>query len=145
MSDHDPSQHQNILESRKQTDCSDHEKRLIGVEHASQSIKAMLETQDGKLDRILEKISRIDILEEKHSTHQADITRAHRKIELLEAAHNVELDVVAKRVDELSVESRKFMNETNGMARMAWIIWTMMGSGLALMLVKVLFFSSKLV
>ena len=132
---------QDVLERRKQTDCENHERRLIGVEHTSESIKVMMESVNIKLDKILEKVNRIDILEEKHSTQQADITRAHRKIELLETAHNVEIDTMSKRVDELSVESRKFMNETNGMARMAWIVWTMMGSGLVVMLVKVLFFS----
>ena len=132
---------QDVLERRKQTDCENHERRLIGVEHVTTEIQKSIGSMVDKLDKILEKVNRIDILEEKHSTQQADITRAHRKIEMLETAHNVEIDTVAKRVEDLAVESRKFMNETNGMARMAWIVWTMMGSGLVVMLVKVLFFS----
>ena len=113
---------------------------MIGVEHATTDIQKTMISMVDKLDKILEKISRIDILEEKHSTHQVDITRAHRKIELLETSHKDELDLIAKQIDILSVETRGFVSETKGRDKTLWALATVIGGTVFVLLIKVLFF-----
>lgn len=128
------------VERRQNADCSNHEKRLIGVEHVTTDISKTMSQVVDKLDKILDKVNRIDILEEKHSTQQSDINRAHRKIEMLESAHSTEIDNIVKTVDILSVETRGFVSETKGMVKMAWYLWSVIGSTVFILLIKVLFF-----
>jgi len=138
---------------RRKTDCSEHEKRLSNVEHATDSLQILMESVDTKVDKILEKVNRIDLLELKHDTQKDELAKVEQKIkrvsevhdkavDVLMHEHNKKFDEISKTVSALALESRQFINETRGMAKMAWIIWTIMGSGLFVMLVKVLFFAA---
>ena len=130
-----------LADRRKSSDCDDHERRLIGIEHANASVKSALESLNTKVDLILAQVTKVAILEEKHTAQQIDLTRAHRKIETLEAEHAKEIESLCKKVDELAIESRSYISETRGMAKMAVFIWTTMGAAVFLLMIKVMFFT----
>jgi hypothetical protein len=67
---------------------------------------------DAKLDMILFQINKVAILEEKHSYQSAALERAFTRIQILDAS-----------VDQLN----SFKDKTEGMAKMAWIIWGGLG------------------
>ena len=93
---------------------------------------AMSKTMDGvslKLDLILAQITKVAVLEEKHSSSTADINRAHLYIANIK-----------EEVNELSVEVRNFIAYSKGVAKTAWAIWGFMGATVLAILVKVLFF-----
>lgn len=133
---------QPIIDRRRQTDCADHERRLISVEHAADSIKEMLQSLDSKMDKVLEKINRIDVLEEKNAAQQAEVARAHQRVAEHEQEHAKDVAHFEEKVSALARETRQFISETKGMARMAWILWGIVSSGVFIMLIKVLFFTS---
>lgn len=105
---------------------------IAGLLHDRDDIKKTMETVSSKLDLILAQITKVAILEERHSNSVADIDRAHGLISKLE-----------KDVRQISDEIRAYINETKGMAKMAWTVWTILSSAVGLMLVKVLFFASN--
>ena len=107
---------------------ADHGQRIALTEKSVHSMERTMEAVSTKLDLILAQITRVAILEEKHSTQQADVTRAHAKIE----SNQVKLDALA-------VESRAFINYTKGQNK---ILWALAGA-VGVLLVKVLFFTAS--
>ena len=141
------------IELRK-TDCSEHEKRLSKVENVTSNLQILMESVDAKVDKILEKVNRIDLLELKHATQKDELAKVDQKIkavseahdkevEALISEHNKKFDEVGKKIETLSIESRAFVSETKGMAKMAWYLWSGIGATTFLLLVKVLFFTSN--
>lgn len=128
------------VERRSKSECDDHERRLIGIEHDSASVKSALDSLNTKVDLILAQVTKVAILEEKHTAQQIDLTRAHRKIETLEADHAKEIESLRKIIDDLAIEARSYINESRGMAKMGLIVWTSLGAAVLLLLVKILFF-----
>lgn len=103
-----------------------HEMRITSLERRQDDfndyLKKLEDKLDAKLDLILMQLSKVAILEEKHNYQSTALERAFSKITVLEA----------------SLESLKeFKNKTEGMARMAWLIWTAMGLSLGAILTKV--------
>lgn len=105
-----------------------HEKRIALIEHINAQTSLTMEAVSGKLDLILAQITRVAILEEKHTTQQVDVTRAHTRIATLESSLN-----------SLSVEAREFINYSKGRDKVLWAI----GGGLAMLAIKVLFFAAS--
>jgi hypothetical protein len=108
--------------------CSDHEKRLALTEQAVLSIKQTSEGMTTKLDLILAQITKVAILEEKHSNLLIDNDRAHSKIA-----------GITDKLDKLAEESRGFMNYTKGQNKILWAI----GSVVLGLLIKALFFAAN--
>jgi hypothetical protein len=106
-----------------------HEGLLAGLVHDRDSMKQTLEGVSTKLDLILAQITKVAILEERHTNSAADINRAHLYIVNLE-----------KEVKAMNSEVKDFMSQAKGMGRMAWAVWTLLASGLGVMLVKILFY-----
>ena len=82
---------------------------IMGLAHDRDELKKTMEGVSTKLDLILAQITKVAILEEKHSNSTADINRAHIYIANLE-----------KEVKVLSEEVRAYISESKGMAKMAW-------------------------
>lgn len=122
---------EHLHERRASMPCIDHEKRLALTEQAVMSIKQTSEGMTTKLDLILAQITKVAILEEKHSNLLIDNDRAHRKIS----------DVTGK-LDTLAEESRAFMNYTKGQNKQNKVLWAI-GAIVAGLFVKVLFFASS--
>lgn len=108
--------------------CSDHEKRLALTEQAVMSIKQTSEGMTTKLDLILAQITKVAILEEKHSNLLIDNDRAHKKI-----------SDVSEKLDRLSDETRGFMKYTEGQNKVLWAIGTVVLG----LFIKALFFASS--
>jgi hypothetical protein len=117
-----------IIERRKPLDCK-HEGTIAGLIHDRDDLKKSMEVVSTKLDLILAQITKVAILEERHNNSTQDINRAHLYVANLE-----------KEVKTLSTEVRSFISESKGMAKMAWIVWTILSSAVGLVFVKVLFF-----
>ena len=117
------------LERRKP---NDHEKRLSTLEQSHANVDKSMTNVIQKLDLIITQINKVAILEERNSTQQTDINRAHQKIHKLEEKH----EVFSKEVNE-------FINLVRGMARMSWVLWSVLGATVCMLLVKVLFFASS--
>ena len=102
------------------------EKRLETIErrydNLSDVIKKMEDKFDAKLDMILYQINKVAILEEKHTYQSAALTRAFD--------HLKDLDTEVKILQD-------FKNKTEGMAKMAWLLWSAMGLSLAAIITKV--------
>lgn len=109
--------------------CANHEKRLSLAENSVSHMERTLEAVSTKLDLILAQITKVAILEEKHSNLIIDNDRAHKKIEALSA-----------KVDTLSTETRAFINHSQGRDKVLWAI----GAGVLMLGVKVLFFMGSL-
>lgn len=107
---------------------SDHEKRIALIEQIHAQTGATMQSVSGKLDQILAQINRIAILEEKHSTQQIDVTRAHSRIGTVETNFNA-----------FAIETREFINYSKGRDKVLWAI----GGGLAMLAIKVLFFAAN--
>jgi hypothetical protein len=86
------------------------------------ALKKMEDKFDSKLDLILFQINKIAVLEANHNNHAQGMQRAFSKIESLESADR---------------ELEAFRNKTEGMAKMAWILWGAIGSGVLALLVEV--------
>lgn len=108
--------------------CADHERRLSLTEQSVQSLKATNEGITTKLDLILAQITRVALLEEKHTNLYIDNDRAHKKIHDLDRSH-----------DELARESREFMAYTRGQNKILWAI----GAATAALFIKVVFFAAN--
>lgn len=105
-----------------------HEKRIAMIEQINAQTSLTMEAVSGKLDLILAQITRVAILEEKYTTQQVDVTRAHTRIAMLETSLNA-----------LSVEAREFISYSKGRDMVLWAL----GGGLAALAIKVLFFAAS--
>jgi len=86
------------------------------------ALKKMEDKFDSKLDLILFQINKIAVLEANHNNHATSLDRAIAKIESLEHADK---------------EMSAFRHKTEGMAKMAWLLWGAIGSGVLALLVEV--------
>lgn len=111
----------------RQYPCADHERRISLTEQSVASLKQTNEGITTKLDLILAQVTRVALLEEKHTTLMTDNNRAHSKISSLE-----------KSIDELGRESREFINYTKGQNKILWGI----GAVVATLFIKVVFFAA---
>jgi hypothetical protein len=121
-----PQDQQMTFHERRQP-CSSHEQRIALTEQAVMSLKQTNEGMTTKLDLILAQITRVAILEEKHTTQQIDVTRAHSKIGSLEES-----------LSDLAKETRAFISYSQGRDKVLWAI----GAGVLMLGVKVLFFAA---
>jgi len=108
--------------------CAEHAQRIALTEKSVSHMERTMEAVSTKLDLILAQITKVAILEEKHSNLFLDNDRAHKKI-----ADNVE------KLDRLSEETRAFMNYTKGQNK---ILWAVGGTVFALW-IKIMFFASS--
>lgn len=115
------------IEKRANPPCAEHEKRLALTERSVSSMERTMEAVSTKLDLILAQITRVAILEEKHTNQQSDLNRAHSKIADLSSKH-----------DTLAEEIRAFMNFAKGQGKVLWAL----GGVVGLLLIKVLFFAA---
>lgn len=108
--------------------CADHSQRLALTEKSVVGMERVMEAVSTKLDLILAQITKVAILEEKHSNLIIDNDRAHKKISDL-----------AEKVDVLAVETRKFISYSEGRDKVLWAL----GAVVLALLVKALFFAAS--
>jgi hypothetical protein len=108
-----------------------YEHRISSLEKKDETLFGILKNMedkfDSKLDLILFQINKIAVLEANHTNHAASMQRAFQKIENLEG------------------ENRKlntFKDRTEGMAKMAWLLWGSVGGLVGFLLIKVFFGSN---
>ena len=92
------------------------------------SVEKVMDAVSTKLDLILAQITKVAILEEKHSALIVDNDRAHKKISDL-----------AEKFDRLAEESRAFMNHSKGQQKVMWAI----GAAVSALVIKALFFAAN--
>lgn len=112
----------------KQPPCADHSQRLALTEKSVSGMERTMEAVSTKLDLILAQITKVAILEEKHSNLIIDNDRAHKKIADL-----------TDKFDTLATETRAFMNYSKGQNKVLWAI----GGVVFGLLVKALFFAAN--
>ncbi len=86
-----------------------------------ESLKTLENRFDAKLDLILSQISKIAVLEVNHQNATSAINRAFSKLE---------------EVEKTTRELVTFRDHTEGMAKMAWLLWGLMGTGLGFLIIK---------
>lgn len=107
---------------------ADQGQRVALTEKSVSAMERTMEAVSTKLDLILAQITRVAILEEKHSTQQADVNRAHAKI-----------DALAKEVEGLAKETRAFISYSQGRDKVLWAL----GAVVLGLFIKALFFASS--
>lgn len=117
-----------IQDRRSPKDCL-HEREISGLLVDRDSMKKTMDAVSMKLDLILAQITKVAVLEEKHSNATSDINRAHLYIV------NVE-----KEVEQLGREVREFIAYTKGVTRTAWAVWSILAGTVFAVMVKVMFF-----
>ena len=116
------------VDRRSGAPCADHEKRISLTERSVNTMERTMDAVSTKLDLILAQITKVAILEEKHSNLIIDNDRAHKKISDL-----------ADKLDKLAEETRAFMNYSKGQQKVMWAI----GTAVAVLIVKALFFAAN--
>ena len=118
-----------LMDRRAQlpTPCAEHERRIALTEQSVASLKQTNEGITTKLDLILAQVTRVALLEEKHTNLMVDNNRAHDKI-----------SDITKSLETLSRESRDFMAYTRGQGRVLWWI----SGAVAALFIKILFFAA---
>lgn len=76
---------------------------------------------DSKLDMIIFQINKVAVLEASHQAHSSAMERCFKMMEK-----------IGERMDYIDA----FKNKTEGMAKMAWVLWGAMGTGLGFLLLK---------
>lgn len=108
--------------------CNEHDKRLTMAEKNLSSVEKVMDAVSTKLDLILAQITKVAILEEKHSNLIIDNDRAHKKISDL-----------TDKFDKLAEETKAFMNYSKGQQKVMWTI----GTAVAALVIKALFFAAN--
>lgn len=108
--------------------CADHGQRLALNEKSVTGVERTMEAVSTKLDLILVQITKVAILEEKHSNLIIDNDRAHKKIGEL-----------TTKFETLATETRAFINYARGQNKVLWVL----GGAVAGLLIKALFFAAK--
>lgn len=117
-----------FLERRKDYPCTEHDKRLTMAERNLSSVEKVMDAVSTKLDLILAQITKVAILEEKHSNLIIDNDRAHKKISDL-----------TDKFDKLADETKAFMNYSKGQNKVLWAI----GGVVMALVIKALFFAAN--
>ena len=92
------------------------------------SVEKVMDAVSTKLDLILAQITKVAILEEKHSALIVDNDRAHKKISDL-----------TDKFDKLAEETKAFMNYSKGQNKVLWAI----GGVVMALVIKALFFAAN--
>ena len=92
------------------------------------SVEKVMDAVSTKLDLILAQITKVAILEEKHSNLIIDNDRAHKKISDL-----------TDKFDKLAEETKAFMNYSKGQNKVLWAI----GGVVMALVIKALFFAAN--
>ena len=79
---------------------------------------------DSKLDMIIFQINKVAVLEASHQAHSSAMERCFATMEK-----------ISSRLDAMDA----FRNRTEGMAKMAWVLWGAMGTGVGFLLLKAMF------
>lgn len=108
--------------------CSEHDKRLTMAEKNLTSVEKVMDAVSTKLDLILAQITKVAILEEKHTNLIIDNDRAHKKISDL-----------TDKFDKLADETKAFMNYSKGQNKVLWAI----GGVVMALVIKALFFAAN--
>ena len=124
-----------IIDRRKTCECK-HEPAIQALKASEASMQKSIDGVSTKLDLILAQITKVAVLEEKHSNQVADINRAHKYIKDLEEQQEKDVDALRKELSDLAKETRAFINQAKGM----WALLSFLGAGFIATLVKVLFF-----
>ena len=107
--------------------CASHH-RITALEKRDEDllseIRKMSEKFDSKLDMIISQVTKIEVLEVNHSYHKDAMDRAFKKIEQLEANCTTLVE---------------YKNKAEGMAKMAWLLWSGMGISVVGLIFKALF------
>lgn len=111
------------IERRKHCDCK-HEGDIQMLKSNETSMQKALDGVNMKLDMILAQITKVAVLEEKHQYQGEALGRAFAKLGAMET-EMLELD--------------RFRHRTEGMAKMAWILWGAIGSAVFGLALKVFF------
>ena len=92
------------------------------------SVEKVMDAVSTKLDLILAQITKVAILEEKHSNLIIDNDRAHKKISDL-----------TDKFDKLADETKAFINYSKGQNKVLWAI----GGVVMALVIKALFFAAN--
>ena len=125
---HEPENPYPYVDKRTNYPCNEHDKRLTMAEKNLSSVEKVMDAVSTKLDLILVQITKVAILEEKHSNLIIDNDRAHKKISDL-----------TDKFDKLAEETKAFMNYSKGQNK---VLWTIGGVVMALV-IKALFFAAN--
>ena len=98
------------------------------AERKLSSVEKVMDAVSTKLDLILAQITKVAILEEKHSNLIIDNDRAHKKISDL-----------TDKFDKLAEETKAFMNYSKGQNKVLWAI----GGVVMALVIKALFFAAN--
>jgi hypothetical protein len=111
-----------------QQPCADHAQRLALTEKSVTGVERTMTDVSAKLDLILVQITKVAILEEKHSNLIVDNDRAHKKISEL-----------STKFETLALETRAFINYAKGQNKVLWLLGGVVGG----LLIKALFFAAN--
>ena len=125
---HEPENQYPYVDKRTNYPCNEHDKRLTMAEKNLSSVEKVMDAVSTKLDLILAQITKVAILEEKHSNLIIDNDRAHKKISDL-----------TDKFDRLAEETKAFINYSKGQNK---VLWTIGGVVMALV-IKALFFAAN--
>lgn len=125
---HEPDNQYQYVERRTTYPCNEHDKRLTMAEKNLSSVEKVMDAVSTKLDLILAQITKVAILEEKHSNLIIDNDRAHKKISDL-----------TDKFDKLAEETKAFMNYSKGQNKVLWAI----GGVVMALVIKALFFAAN--
>ncbi|MFZ4540066.1 hypothetical protein [Propionivibrio sp.] len=119
------------------------DRRVGGLEQSHTFLKEALGGMSGKLDLILVQITKVAVLEEKSSVQQIDINRAHNKISTVEIKHDLMIKALEDKHDDFAKIVLDFIAFTKGLTKLAYILWSSLGSVVFLILIKILFFAGN--
>ena len=126
------------IDRRKNCECK-HEASIMSLKSSEAAMQKSIDGVSTKLDLILAQITKVAVLEEKHTNQVADINRAHKYIKDLEDQQKADKTELTAALNSLAIETRAFINQARGM----WGVIAFIGfAGLAT-LVKVLFFMGQ--
>lgn len=110
-----------------------HEREIANLEQRDIEFKESLDRLEKKFDLMMAKVDQVSILSAGHDIHKETIARLFVKLEGIEAHIQAKHDSTWSRIIELE----NFKHKIEGMATMAWVIWSAMGISLAAIVAKV--------
>jgi hypothetical protein len=100
--------------------------RIAKLEAQHDYTLPMIGKMDGKLDQLLVALSRVEVLENNHSTQNEALDRAFGRIESVE-----------RQVTDTTRALSDLLSQIKGMTRLAMVLWTIMGVSVGFILNKV--------
>ena len=102
--------------------------RIATLENQIAMVGKTLERLDGKLDQILLEVAKVQVLEERHSNSSQALERAFKAI-----------NNTATHVRNVDNELQANLNKLKGMKYFAWVLWTILGGVVTVLVVDRLF------